>query len=294
MILRSFTPTWHPSSAQNDYRLYNDLNQTNNILYYDTTGSFINYPKVFTYKRIRNNYNFKLSKVVTNNASDDPIFNPKLPATEGTFTINKIVADSGSVSPSIDLYFNGTIQLDESEWDIDNHSYITIGNITFNPETFDTSSSTYSLDKKVTINYDVYESFDEGYELSSFQIKFTMNWGKNSSGNFISKSSSSQHSSVTLDKPTTFVPNVTPTITMWIKLYSKQSSGPEPQDYVEISQFGTIIGNTVIREEPSINAEIIASVEFDSNAYFTLRTKDSSWYYSDWDGGWVSSSRIRF
>ena len=46
-----FSPVWHPTLAKNYYTLYNNLNQDNNILYYDTTNNFIEYPKIFTYKR---------------------------------------------------------------------------------------------------------------------------------------------------------------------------------------------------------------------------------------------------
>ena len=105
-----FTPIWHPTDAKNDFTLFNNLNQTNNILYYDTTTTFIEYPKIFTFKRKDNDvYNLKLDKVVTNTNSNNPTYSQTMPATEGKFTINKIAPDDGSNAPSIDLYCSGKI-----------------------------------------------------------------------------------------------------------------------------------------------------------------------------------------
>lgn len=290
-----FSPVWHPTLAKNYYTLYNNLNQDNNILYYDTTNNFIEYPKIFTYKRTNSNYGLKLSKVVTNNASSDPIYNSSLPSTEGKFTINKIVPDSGASAPTIDLYFQGNIRTQEGNWDIDNHSYITWNISSISPSTFDASSENYGLNRTISIKYSVSYSFDKGYEYSSYYIRFTINWGRNSSNNYVYIQTQNANGTVTLAKPSTFINDVFPTITVSGRLYSKQSAGPgpEPEEYIEISRTGTILGNTVIREAPSADAEVIASVAVDSSAYFTLRTKNSNWYYSEYDGGWVHSSRIR-
>ena len=110
--MKSFYPTWHPSIAQQYYKLYNDLNQDGSVLYYDSSEQTINMPKVFTYSRINSTSNLILKSVVTNLASDNPTFNPALGSNgsiAGTFTIKKMVGDNANNSPTIDLYCGGKI-----------------------------------------------------------------------------------------------------------------------------------------------------------------------------------------
>lgn len=171
MIMNYFSPAWHPPEAKNYYNLYNDLNQTNDILYYDTTNAFINYPKIFTYKRLNNAYNFQLYKVVTNENSDDPVYSSNLPSTEGTFTINKIAPDNGYSSPSIDLYFTGIIQY-EIYWDDDypeGVGYTDYG-ATLTPDIFP-SNSTISVHYVYTGRY-----VEEDYEYSGDKVVISCNW----------------------------------------------------------------------------------------------------------------------
>lgn len=219
MILRSFTPTWHPPIAQNYFELYNDLNHTNNILYYDTTSSFINFPKVFTYNRINSSYGFQLYKVTTNTSSDNPTFNPSLPATQGTFTINKMVADSGNTSPSIDLYFKGIIQYDMS-YDCDYPE-----GVGYNTYSASISPNTFPSDSTITVTYGYYDRFVlPTYSYSGDRVVISCNWSTTKRTVYQASGSAS------LPAPTealTINKGIVPTV--YIDNWISTDHNPEPQ-----------------------------------------------------------------
>ena len=231
METKSFTPVWHPSAAGNCFTLYNNVNKTNNILYYDSTGAFISYPKVFTYNRTDSTNNFKLTKVTTNSNSDNPTYSNTLPSTSGTFTINKIAPNSGNSAPSIDLYCSGEIQfantkVSDGGWDLDSHSWVTLDSYSVSPSIYDSGSSNYNLNQQLVISYHTTSSFiSSNWVHSQFWIKFTANWGKDSNGNYIVAQSANNQGPMILYPPATFIPDVTPTLTVWIRQYAKQSGG---------------------------------------------------------------------
>lgn len=193
-----FTPTWHPTEAENYFKLYNDLNQNddtilydNNILYYDSTTSFIETPKIFYYKRTKNdNYDLQLNSVITNTDSDNPIFSPTLPATEGNFIINKIVSNSGSESPTIDLYCRGNIGKNKInvypkvDYDVPTPSSVNISNPQFKLDDaiFPTNSNVGVLwsvsDNTVSFNpsYFISNGNTYTYQYEGDYISFTTNW----------------------------------------------------------------------------------------------------------------------
>jgi len=171
MGTKSFTPVWHPSIANDYFTLSNNLSGTNNILYYDSAAEFIEYPKVFKYNRINDNYNLKLNNVITNTASDNPTYSPSLPATTGTFTINKIAPDNGSTSPTIDLYCIGEIQKQVS-YGCDYPGYVGYGSYyaTITPNTFPNSGN-------ISVHYEFSDRYIEtSYIYYGDTVRISSSW----------------------------------------------------------------------------------------------------------------------
>lgn len=244
METKSFVPVWHPTEAKNYFTLYNNVNRTNQIVYYDTTNAFINYPKTFYYERTNSNNNYLLTKITTNTNSDNATFGANSTSTKGNFNINKIAPNSGSSEPSIDLYCCGDIQIIKT-YDIDEHAYGDVYIDSINPSTFDYSINNYGLNKQLNINYSTYYDFDSGYEYSSMWIRATINWGKDGNGNLIYNGSANSSGTLTLAVPSSYVSNIIPTITMWMQLYSKQSSEPGPGE----SWTATAVGDHATYDE---------------------------------------------
>lgn len=243
METKSFTPIWHPTEAKNYFTLYNNVNKTNQIIYYDSTNAFINYPKTFYYERTNSDNNYLLTKITTNTSSDNATFVANSTSTKGSFNINKIVPNSGATEPSIDLYCVGNIKIIYT-YDIDNHSYGDVYVNSINPSSFDYSSNNYGLNKQLNVNYSTYYDFDSGYEYSSMWIRATINWGKDGNGNLIYNGSANSSGTLTLAVPSSYVSNIIPTITIWMQLYSKQSSGPGPDPGSDTVTFDTAKGGT--------------------------------------------------
>ena len=288
METKSFSPTWHPSVAENYFNLYNNVNKTNNILYYDTTTTFINFPKKFTYNRINSNYDLKLYNVVTNTASDNPTFSPILPQTQGTFTINKIAPDSGAQSPTIDLYFQGTIKY-EMSWDTDYPEGVYYGNYnaTINPNTFPSTST-------ISINYAYTDRHvEEDYQYSGDTVVISCNWSTTKRTLYTANGTS------TLPAPTealTINRNIVPTIYInnWV---GSDYNPPSPSTYIDIDENWYILSYTYIRETPGGTViDSIPSYSDNVKAHFDKRTSNNEWYHADWingyRSGWVSETRL--
>lgn len=281
MIMNYFSPTWHPPEAKNYYNLYNDLNQTNDILYYDTTNAFINYPKIFTYKRLNNAYNFQLYKVVTNENSDDPIYSSNLPSTEGTFTINKIAPDNGYSSPFIDLYFTGMIQY-EIYWDDDYPEGVGYSDYgaTLTPDIFP-SNSTISVHYVYTGRY-----VEENYEYSGDKVVISCNWSTTK------RTMYTANGTATLPAPTealTVAKNIIPIVYIenWISSDYNPPVTPYTPWYGNVS--GTGGDGLKVRDTPGGNW--IGSLSEGDRVH--VIGEDSGWYHiNSPQNGYVDSSYI--
>ena len=324
MILRSFTPSWHPSIAKNYFNLSNNVNQSNNIIYYDTTTEFINYPKTFYYKRTNSTYNFKLRNVTTNTSSGNPTYSPSLPASEGNFVIGTIVPDSGQTNPTIDLYFQGDIQKANIivsaryDYDVPSPNVVSMGTPNFS---FASNTGTFGSGQNVKVTWGRNSSnptfspssFRSGgsvyyYRYTGDKISFTTNWN-------------SEYKSSNLVAPSTPLEFTGPNMNTFDNIPTVYCNWEVIWDYpcscnTDCSGYGTCSGYGggsyqpwtathlsgyygYIRSEPSFNATVVQIYPISEQV--TVSSKNGDWYYvtfdsvssgSEADSGWCHKDGI--
>ena len=103
-----FYPSWHPFDAEDYFYLYNNVNKSDGILYYDTTGDLVNIPKTFYFERADSTYDLQIDDVMTNPQSSVAIItNDRI---NGNFKINSLKRVSSTKPPTIDIYVSGKIR----------------------------------------------------------------------------------------------------------------------------------------------------------------------------------------
>lgn len=282
------------------------MNPNDTLVWYDSENpSNVAFPSNFTYKSIKNwttDSKLKLSKVVLNTSSGDiSSVSPSLPSSQGTF--NATLQKEGNNPPTMDLYFQGEIITEEGNWDIDEHSYCG-WNVSKISITFNSAVTNYNLNQSIEITYNCEPGFDKGYIQSQFYIRFTANWGKNASNNYIYIQSQNSHGTVTLPKPTTMIDNIDriiPTITVSGRVYSQvdPSYVPEPEEVAYIEEYyrrGRATVGIYVRSGPGTEYDYVASIisgfEFEITAKATRYDNGQVWYYAPYDGGYVYSGNV--
>ena len=307
------SPTYHPTAAKNYINVTNNFNKNDDKIWFDKENpENTQFPSIFYYKKTDNwttDLNLKLNSIILNTESGSISDATALPSSEGSFNAT-LKPGSNNTAPTMDLYFTGKIKfnLNENNWDIDEHSNITISkaNLSASPAAFDTSLANYSLNKTITINFSKEMGFDTGYKESQFLIKFTANWGKDSQGNLISIGTTSNgDTSLTLPKPSSFVENVIPTLTIFVKLYSMEDEGyvPDPSEVAYEEEYykrGRTTSGVYLRKGPGTEYEYFSSLpsgtEFDIIAKATRYDNNQVWYVTYGDGvigyGYVYSGNV--
>lgn len=307
METKSFAPVWHPTEAKNYFTLYNNVNRTNQIVYYDTTNAFINYPKTFYYERTNSNNNYLLTKITTNTNSDNATFGANSTSTKGNFNINKIAPNSGSSEPSIDLYCSGNINVKE-------YYYPTFGegwpeelkNVVYaNREGWDFTITNGYFPNSGNVNVawshsgsyyvgpDSYEWSGSIYTfyIAGDYISVTTNWNNSRISTQNSNGSGTLPGCNAYEANNREIPEITCKWELIIG-FNRQDI-PEPE-WDEVSTYGscTVKGGYRWRSEPSWSSDWIAPFTSDVSATYssiaTRRDDGSKWYYCTASDGYTS------
>lgn len=306
-VMSSFTPVWHPSEATNSFRLYNNIANEEDYdgsLYYDTDSNYIDIPKIFNYKKIDNS-NYTVAKVLTNSASDDPIFNPSLPSTEGTFTINKLIADEEEPTPTIDIYCGGNIKINRyyyptfSGWPDELKNVVNAYRSGWN---FNVNNAYFPSNENINVSwshngsYSItpasynYNGSKYTFYIAGDYISVTTNWNNNRI------SSQNASSSGTLPGCNNYEGNngAIPEITCRWELIMGFNREDIPQQYDEWT--GRVINmgsdQLAIRSDPSIPSNYYDNIVgwLTSGQIVTVSGDNGGWYYIG--SGWVSGNYI--
>lgn len=266
--MRSFSPIWHPAYTNDYFILFNNVNKTNNILYYDSDNKFIEYPKIFTYERMSGDFTIK--KILTNEASDDPIFEPKLPSSNGIFTINKLIPDEGKGLPTIDIYVGVPFQI-ECSWNSDSPS--NVGHSSYNASCNDTYPPTNNT---IIVSWNFGDHFQKnGWKYIGDRITITTGWG-------VEKQSNEANSSITISSP----PNSftgEPTITVSCYVLSSYEESYQPWDGI-VKGVGEL--GLIVRSNPGGGAQVGSLYDGDKVHVIGQQGQgDQAWY--NIGSGWV-------